>query len=200
MILLNFKIKHKNNTNSHIVKYIKSFLTEQNFRVSDTELSYRQINNLHTNRMLPENRKSNSEWRRFSIRDLVYLKLVNECRLFGMENKQLRGLKTVFYKAEVASISKGELNVKMKVADYCLMKIIEGGNLRLQVFSTGEILLTDNSDAAVKGIDQKLQKKSRLDISLNEVFNCVMKDEKWKKFEQVLPESKKVVEKFIEYR
>ncbi len=79
------------------VKQARALLNKRMFRVADTFLTYRQINFLDADGLLEENRKEKNNWRKFSIKELVYLSLIKELRFYGVANKQLKDLNTIFF-------------------------------------------------------------------------------------------------------
>ena len=96
------------------VKRARIFLNKRMFRVADTFLTYRQINFLATEGLLKDNRKEKSNWREFSLKELVYLSLVKELRAYGIANKQLTTLKEIFFSQRYASNVEENLLMALK--------------------------------------------------------------------------------------
>lgn len=68
------------------------FLNKKMFTVSDTPLSYRQVNTLDKDKLLTDNRKKKEGWRKFSFLELVYVLIVDELKKFGLNHQQLNQL------------------------------------------------------------------------------------------------------------
>jgi len=79
------------------IEEARNLLNKKRFRVADTTLTYRQVNSLDTNKVLKDNREDNKNWRKFSLKELVYLSIVKELKEYGIINKQLENLKKAFF-------------------------------------------------------------------------------------------------------
>lgn len=68
------------------------------FSVSATGLSYQQVNWLTKDGLLGASKKAGERgWRKFQFREIVYLRVLNELRSFGVGNDALHGLHRLFY-------------------------------------------------------------------------------------------------------
>ena len=68
------------------------------FRIASTNLTYRSVATLQQNNLLPVHvQESKGGWRLFSIKDYVYMLLINELRSFGASTDQIRKIKEIFY-------------------------------------------------------------------------------------------------------
>lgn len=76
---------------------LEAFLNEPKFTAKNSSLSYRQINNLFNDGMLPDNRYNARAWRKFSYRELMYLEIVSELKAYGLEYDQYEDLKDAFF-------------------------------------------------------------------------------------------------------
>lgn len=76
---------------------LDAFINEPKFTVKNSSLSYRQINNLFNDGMLPDNRYNARAWRKFSFRELLYLEIVSELKAYGLEYDQYEDLKDAFF-------------------------------------------------------------------------------------------------------
>ncbi len=72
-------------------------LRGKRFRVADTTLSYRQITSLDASDVLVNTQEQEGKWRTFSLKDVIYLMMIMECRKYGIKNEQLKTLKNDFY-------------------------------------------------------------------------------------------------------
>lgn len=83
--------------------YEKSFVLrsklfeDKKFRVSDTCLNYRKINSLDSSGLLDDSRSSKSDWRQFSLKELIYFLIIRELRIYGFRDAQLKVLRKVFF-------------------------------------------------------------------------------------------------------
>lgn len=98
----------KDNNKEH-----KKFLNEKIYKASDTELSYRKINLLGVNNLLMEGKAKINSWRKFSLKDLIFIKIVETLRTFGITNSQLGSVKNCFFRKyygrKLPSIKNGRL-------------------------------------------------------------------------------------------
>ena len=84
---------------------LSDFLNSKMFRVSDTPLSYRQINSLSKSGLITNERASEKEWREFSPKDLIFFEMLKELRVYGLRDKQLVDLKNSFFKEVREAVS-----------------------------------------------------------------------------------------------
>lgn len=81
-------------------KRFMNFIYTKRYRVADTGLTYRQINNLGEKGIFKDNRSDRKQWHEFSIHDLLFFKLLEKCRMFGLNNEQVKDLSDCFYNKE----------------------------------------------------------------------------------------------------
>ena len=67
-------------------------LNNKVFRVADSPLSYRQTNALAMDRLMPDNREKKEGWRKFSLKELIYISIVYELKKYGLKHVQLKYL------------------------------------------------------------------------------------------------------------
>ena len=86
---------------------IRILINEKKYKVADTGLTYRQASYINKN-ILEDDRENKQGWRKFSLKEVIYLSLVQELRLFGLNDNQLINLKKSFfsnkYKSNFSSI------------------------------------------------------------------------------------------------
>ncbi|MFA6614030.1 MAG: MerR family transcriptional regulator [Endomicrobiia bacterium] len=134
------------------------FLIFPKYRVADTILSYRQINILGTSGLLNEEKENSRGWRKFTFKDLVYLDILSELRKYGLENKQLKGVKDFFYKknSDVNLILIAILfGIKVTIA------LEVNGNLRVFETITGSLSMEKDYRAVIQ-------------LNLNEFVNMAL--------------------------
>jgi hypothetical protein len=93
-------LKHREANKKH---NLTGFMNRELFRVADTPLSYRQINSLDEDKLLNDNRSDDKGWRRFSFKELVYLKVVNELKQYGFTHEKIRPIWMGFFKSHYIS-------------------------------------------------------------------------------------------------
>lgn len=151
---------------------LRDFLEARRYRVSDSPLTYRQINNLAAVGVLSAAQEKEGEWRKFSFVEIVFLEVVYELRRFGFKTEQLAGLRKVFFKpAERKQLPNSKLP---EPAGYAFMAI---GLTLLEV----QIILSVNAEGTVEFFDPVFfglmqgKNKAFVYIDLNQVVNGVLK-------------------------
>lgn len=136
------------------------------YRSSDTNMSYRQMNSLGDSDMLPvEAQKSESGWRKFSFKDLVYLEILNVCRKFGLNNDQLQMLKSDFYDKE-------EEKDLFNHGDRILLLTYIGEKITLMITKEGKAIFADMYYHAF--LDTRIP--YYLQFNVNEIVKWMWKD------------------------
>lgn len=151
---------------------LREFLETRRFRVSDSPLTYRQINNLAAVGILSTAQEKEGEWRKFSFAEIVFLEVVHELRRFGFKTEQLAGLRKVFFKpTERKNLPNSKLP---EPAGYAFVAI---GLTLLEV----QIILTVNAEGDVEFFDPTFfglmqgKNKAFVYIDLNQIVNGVLK-------------------------
>jgi len=136
------------------------FLNEEKYRVADTNLSYRQINSFDSGSILKNSRANKKGWRQFSLKELIYLSIVRELRIYGLKNEQVKGLRDVFFEKENKHLS-----------DVAIGMVFMGINITLLIGSEDNIGFYD-----FMGMEILVNKKykSFININLNEVVGEVL--------------------------
>jgi len=74
-------------------------INKADFSVSNISLSYRQINELGKAKLIIDTRNNNKKgWRKFNIKEALYLNIISKLKEGGLTAKQLVGFKNSFYK------------------------------------------------------------------------------------------------------
>jgi DNA-binding transcriptional MerR regulator len=89
------KLSEDKEKNDKIIAYFAKDI----FRISKTNVSYKQANDLDKAGLLPAKRADNAEngWRLFNFKDCLYLDLLMFIKKYGMANKKLEAMKDLFY-------------------------------------------------------------------------------------------------------
>ncbi len=157
---------------------LSDLLNEKKFRVSDTPLSYRQINTLDKNNIIKDKRKSNKQWRKFSFKELVFFLLVQEVRKYGLGNEELKHLRDSFFKEPTSLKNKkapldqnnksiGEIAVSLAFSRQQIILTINN-KYETDYYTLSHFLLFGNSIS-------EHNTSSFIFINLNEIVNDLLK-------------------------
>ncbi len=139
---------------------LSNLINKKKYTKSNTLLSYRQINTLSRDRLFPEERNKTTNWRRFSLKDLVYLSLIHEFKKLNVSHKLLIDLYDSFYS-----------NLSGEIAISCCLIGVE---IVVTINSDGKTTFYDPSHYLLIGNTQT----PTLQAILNYVLNNVLKDNK----------------------
>lgn len=138
---------------------------EKKYKISDTRLSYRQLNDLDSNKLLPEGRENKASWRKFSYKELVYLELVSELKEFGLKREQFKHLWESFFKERSKDTKEIDLNHKVH-AEIAIGCVLGGIEMTLAIDSKSDVFFSDPIYSAISKYS-----KPHIKISLNEIIN-----------------------------
>lgn len=133
-------------------------LNEKFYRASDIPLTYRQLNNLDNDNLLPDDRKEKDGWREFSLKEIVYLYLIAEFKKYGVKHEQLLNLKKVFFDKKTEDVA--EASIGMVLQSYQINIAIA------ELYGTNEVCFFDGFSFLTHSLF-----KSFVYVNLNEVFN-----------------------------
>jgi len=71
----------------------KKFLTEKKYTIGKTHTAYRVINHWSKLDLLHDSRKKEGAWRKLSISDLIWIKVIAKLRQFGLSLQQIKQVK-----------------------------------------------------------------------------------------------------------
>lgn len=133
---------------STLIKYpeLLKEIRNRKYQVSDTNLTYRQINSLDDADLLPNTRESKKEWRKLSLNDLLYLHIVDKGREFNIGNVQLTQLKSLFYEQKIP-FQFGDVSPSEIALIAMLVGIVPVGII---IFSDGTAVLSDEPHIAFR--------------------------------------------------
>lgn len=140
----------------------KALNTEKKYKISDTRLSYRQLNDLDSNKLLPDDRENKAGWRKFTYKELVYLELVSELKEFGLKREQFKQLWESFFRDKSKDF---DLNNKHH-AETAIGCVLGGIEMTLVIDSKGNVFFSDPIYYAISKYS-----KPHIKISLNEIIN-----------------------------
>jgi Predicted transcriptional regulators len=137
-----------------------SFLSQDQFTIKDTDITYRVINHWSKLGLLKDSRnEQESGWRKFSFIDVAWIKILSELRTFGLS---LNKVKVAFQ-----SISKDDF----VLLEYGVSLAMLGKDICVVTFSDGQ------TDVIPREAIDKLNNKSYIAISLNACLNSVLNDD-----------------------
>ena len=167
-------------TDNILLEYLKAsekfrlddFLNKKKFKVSDTPLTYRQVNSLDTDKLLATDRKIKQGWRKFSFKELIYILLVNELKKFGLKHEQLRHLWEAFFKEPVKKkVNKIRIN---KFIGECAIGCTFGQvEIKIAIDSEGGVIFYDPPHSIL--LDITSGSKPLIIIRLNDIVNELLK-------------------------
>lgn len=71
-------------------KQICAMLDQKRYTVKDTELTYRIINHWMSEGLLEDDREQTAGWRKLSFKDIIWLRVLQDLRKFGLPLEKLR--------------------------------------------------------------------------------------------------------------
>lgn len=130
---------------------LDDFLNKKTYTVSDTPLTYRQVNSLDADKLLSKDRENIQGWRKFSFKELVYVLIVHELKKFGLKHDQLRQLWDAFMKEPTVDDKRkfGEVEITSGIGDVAIGLVFSHVEIALTVNSDGKISFYDPSNFAV---------------------------------------------------
>jgi hypothetical protein len=137
------------------IKEFQKIIDKKRFRVSDTTLTYRQVNFLDSGGFLNDDRDDKADWRKFSLKELFYLSIIKELRGYGFVDKQLKNLKKAFFSLDYSFST-----------DLAMMAI----------FVKAKIIMTVNNKGRITFYTMPLfyllegKSKSFINLNLNEIL------------------------------
>jgi len=141
------------------------FINKKQFTVSDTPLTYRQINSLDEDNLLDNSRNNKRGWRKFSFKELVYILIVAEVKKFGVKHCQLHELWKAFF-------GNPQDRNKRGYADLAIGCVFGHTQIILTIDSVGNIIFYDpNSFILFSSWEQK----PLLTLELNSFVNRLLK-------------------------
>lgn len=145
---------------------LSEIINKKAYKVSDTPLTYRQVNTLDKDKLLSANQNKAEGWRKFSLKELVYIEIVYSLKEFGVEHAKLHQLWNSFFKERDSNQVVGYNKHYADTAIGC-------------VFIGVEIILCFDSDGNFTYFDPAHyllfnNGKPRIEICLNDVVNNLL--------------------------
>ncbi|MFC1983624.1 hypothetical protein ACFLVO_01225 [Chloroflexota bacterium] len=148
---------------------ISKSINKKSFRVSDTQMSYRQINVLGNDSLLDDKRRNTRQWRKFSFKELVYLLIISEVKKYGFKQEKLENLWNSFFK-EVKGEKKDPIDTSGRTAEVVIGCILMGVEIILTIDSDGNIIFFDPINLITLGSKDR----SYIHINVNSIVDQVI--------------------------
>ena len=78
---------------SKVARRVSEKLNEKTGTMRDTQLSYRVVNNWESVGLIDSDRPSGKGWRKFSVMDAVWMRIIGELRKFGFLMEKIKKTK-----------------------------------------------------------------------------------------------------------
>ena len=143
---------------------IEKYLDAKQFKVADTVLSYRQINELDKDNLIQDERDGEKGWRKFSIFELIYLSIVSELKAYGVKHDKLTQLRDCFFKP----VDDEQPFVSEDIARQAIGCAVIGAEIILSFSRDGTVAFYDPANYALFQ-----NATSYIHINLNKVINQI---------------------------
>ena len=154
-----FKRLVKRADGSKAMNELLNILGKKMFTSKHTGMTYRQINHA-SEKILKDERNNKAKWKRFNMKELIYLAIVKELRKYRFTDKEIQPLRKIFFS------KKYEEKIGMVTCS-----VIDGTKVHL-VFHNGSVGFY-NAQMFSKFVDGMLDLKSYLNINLNMLISKV---------------------------
>jgi hypothetical protein len=162
------------------------YVRRKQFRVSDTQISYRQINSLESSGVIDNSRSSENKWRLFSFIDLLHLQMILACRAYGVKNEQLLGLKQQFFEKEKV-IFRNKKEYRLFEGEYAILATFSGIRVGWMLFENGNSFFTDMQGFIQHNGTKKPDSNSYLYLNINKILKDIFAKTKSDKLFRVPP-------------
>lgn len=124
-------ITHK----THETEVIIAKLNDHAFRKADTGLTYRALNHYQEENIICDNRNIQNAWRRFSGYDLIWIKVIEKLRQFGVRLHDIRKIRNNIFKDGALGIIDRASYINRSFEEEIAYSIIGKYSLYLVIFS-----------------------------------------------------------------
>lgn len=137
-----------------------SFLTEKRFTIKNVDTTYRLINHWSTHGLFEDTRAEKKGWRKFSLVDMVWLKILIDLRTFGLPLDKIK-------------VSFKSLQEKMTLFEFAITSSMLGKGMNIVVFSDGELEIGSRNSIARSESLNYLNQSAYLVVSLNRCLSHI---------------------------
>lgn len=132
------------------LKHVPAFLDARRFTASDTGLTRRQLAALDADNLLSQVRGETRAWRRFTLKELAYIRVILQLKTFGFQHSQLKPLWHAFFGADPATLSL--LSFGEFEGEYAINQAILGDQILFFFQQDGFVIMCD-SESALQMLD-----------------------------------------------
>ena len=105
-------------------------LQAKNMTIAATGISYRTINNWEQHGLIDNSRDDNKRWRKFSLIDCVWIKIISDLRCFGFPIEKIKNIKESLYSRELGGKMQLEkIVLSFTTTEYLLLLIFMDGKI-----------------------------------------------------------------------
>lgn len=133
---------------------LANYLTEKKFTIKDTDSTYRVINHWSSLGLFDDSRFENKGWRKFSLVDMVWLKVLIELRKFGLSLDKLK-------------ISYESIKSKTAIFEFSILSCLMRNAMYVIVFSDGHTEIAPRNAVSFSEAGSYLNETSYLTVNLN---------------------------------
>lgn len=117
----------------------EAIINTRRFTVKDSPLTYRQANSMAEDNMLPKDENRENGWRKFSLKELIYIELVLSLKRLGLKHSQLRSIWNSFFR-EYEDIPEDDPHkYHNKVSDEMIAYVMGHIDIVITVTESGDI-------------------------------------------------------------
>lgn len=162
----NFQAEYDGFIKHTIGKAFIEYFREQKHPVKFTQQTYRTISTWVNYGLIDDPRDSNKGWRKYSLLDLMWVRIIDELRLFGLPLEKIKEVKDWLFIAPIEGKT-------MYFIDFFTTSALSGHPIALAVLSDGTAFL--GMDEEVKLSQKHAGLKHFIYLNLNEVIKEVFK-------------------------
>jgi hypothetical protein len=110
------------------IKELRGLLNEKKFRVAESPYTSRSVNELDKKGLLKDDRKDKKLWRKFSLKEIIFMAVIKEVRQYGLVDIQLTEISETFFNKSI-SIS----------TDEAIFHVLQGIQILIVINPTGSV-------------------------------------------------------------
>ena len=145
---------------------LKKILSEPRFQPKETGQTYRVLNNWAEKGLLRSSRAGEETgWRKFSVSDMVWVRLIHTLRSFGMSIRQIeRSYQSTFFAPN---------GTPWNLFDFWIARCMQGDLVKVVVFDDGHMEYLHHLEFEMNEMLGTTTHLSFINVSLNDCYNFV---------------------------
>jgi DNA-binding transcriptional MerR regulator len=149
------------------------------FRISDLDVTYRTINHYNEKDLIFSDRTNSKMWRRFNGFQAIWIKIIEQLRIFGVSLENINILKNnIFHESKLGYIDKAHF-INRPFEEEIANSIKENYNLYLIVFSDFSYTYHDSRSSQQWTI-KSYKEESHINIPLRNIVQDIWRSSKRK--------------------